>query len=331
MTITDRQRLEQIVGRFRGRSILVVGDLILDRFVWGSVNRISPEAPVPVVEIQEESIRLGGAANVASNLASLGARPLLVGIVGRDEEGRKLIDELGQLGIGRQGILEDEARRTSVKTRIIAHNQQVCRTDRESRKAPSKAVVERILAAYGTFLDGAEGIILSDYAKGMMSPPLVATVIGESRNHGKFLAVDPKSADFSAYSRASIVTPNKREAERASGVQIVDEASLVSAGRKLIEATSGDYLLVTRGEAGMTLFDGTGHTHIPTAAREVFDVTGAGDTVISSLALAVAAGGSVSEASVLANYAAGVVVAKVGTATATADEILDSMARTEDD
>ena len=321
----NNQQLQKVVQQFSDQPILVVGDLMLDRYVWGRVERISPEAPVPVVEVVKETVHLGGAANVAYNLAVLNARPLLVGVVGRDEAGDRLVEELHRQEISSEGIVRDKGRSTTIKTRIIAHNQQVCRTDREDKTPLSQGTVDQMRSAYQPLLEQAKGMILSDYGKGALSAALVVGLIQEARRTKKFLAVDPKAGDFSVYRGASIVTPNKKEAVRASGVEIVDEASFIQAGEKLLEVTASDYLLITRGEEGMTLFDGKEHSHIPTVAREVFDVSGAGDTVIASLTLAVAAGASIRDAAILANHAAGVAVGKFGTAPATGEEILSSI------
>lgn len=321
----NNQQLQKVVQQFSDQPILVVGDLMLDRYVWGRVERISPEAPVPVVEVVKETVHLGGAANVAYNLAVLKARPLLVGVVGRDEAGDRLVEELHRQEISSEGIVRDKGRSTTIKTRIIAHNQQVCRTDREDKTPLSQGTVDQMRTAYQPLLEQAKGMILSDYGKGALSEALVVGLIQEARRTKKFLAVDPKAGDFSVYRGASIVTPNKKEAVRASGVEIVDEASFIQAGEKLLEVTASDYLLITRGEEGMTLFDGKEHSHIPTVAREVFDVSGAGDTVIASLTLAVAAGASIRDAAILANHAAGVAVGKLGTAAASGEEILSSI------
>ncbi len=321
----NNQQLQKVVQQFSDQPILVVGDLMLDRFVWGRVERISPEAPVPVVEVVKETVHLGGAANVAYNLAVLKARPLLVGVVGSDEAGDRLVEELHRQEISSEGIVRDNGRSTTIKTRIIAHNQQVCRTDREDKTPLSQGTVDQMRSTFQTLLEQAQGMILSDYAKGALSAALVVDLIQEARQAKKFLAVDPKAGDFSVYRGASIVTPNKKEAVRASGVEIVDEASFIQAGEKLLEVIASDYLLITRGEEGMTLFEGKEHSHIPTVAREVFDVSGAGDTVIASLTLAVAAGASIRDAAILANHAAGVAVGKLGTAAATGEEILSSI------
>ena len=325
MISADKEQLQGIVSRFCDQPILVVGDLILDHFVWGTVDRISPEAPVPVVKVVKEGFHLGGAANVARNLSVLKAQPLLVGMVGCDEAGERLVQELEREGISGEGLIRVSDRTTTIKTRIIAQQQQVCRTDRESTDPPSDELLAQINDSYLSYLKQARGVIVSDYAKGVLSRVLVPDLIREARQEEKFIGVDPKRSDFSGYRGASLVTPNTKEAERASGVEIVDEASFIEAGQRLLEITTADSLLVTRGEEGMTLFEGQEHAHIPTAAREVFDVTGAGDTVIASLTLAVTAGASVGEAAVLANHAAGVAVGKLGTAAATVDEILASI------
>ena len=311
--------------RFSNRRLLVVGDLILDQFIWGRVNRISPEAPVPVIEVTKEASHLGGAANVVNNLALLGAKPLLVGITGKDDAGKYLLKELQQLNVDVEGIVQDPDRMTTVKTRILAQNQQICRTDRENRFPPKERVVKKLIELCDAYIDKADGIILSDYSKGVLSKNLMQEIIKKSRKKKQFLAVDPKMNNFSAYHGAYMVTPNTKEAEYASGIPITNESSLVAAGQKLLRSQALDYLLITRGKQGMTLFEGQNCSHIPTVAREVFDVTGAGDTVVAVLTLAVASGASVSEAAVLANHAAGVVVGKLGTAVASTEEILSSL------
>jgi len=315
----------KVLSRFPGQPIVVTGDLMLDQFVWGEVERISPEAPVPVVRISRESFHLGGAANVASNLAVLGARPLLIGVVGEDDAGKRLLQELEQRAISTEGVIVVSGRATTVKTRIIAGHQQVCRTDRESTGSVSDKPLEQIRKRYRASLSEAKAVILSDYAKGALPAWLVPEFIRFGLEAGTFVAVDPKAGDFSIYAEASLITPNKKEAERASGIEIVDEDSFVRAGRELLRVSRAKHLLITRGEEGMTLFEEDETVHISTVAQEVFDVTGAGDTVIASLTLAVAAGGSVQEAAVLANHAAGVVVGKLGTATATVEEMRASV------
>ena len=325
MISSEKSRLTGILNAFSNQSVLVVGDFMLDKFVWGKVERISPEAPVPVVEVSRETIHLGGAANVAANLAAMGARPVPVGVIGPDDPGETILKELQRLGISTEGVVKDKNRITSVKTRILARHQQVCRADREDRKPISEAVRNRIVEISTQAMPRASGVILSDYSKGVLTAELIRTLIMKSREAGKFLAVDPKTANFPLYRHASIITPNKKEAERAAGLAISDESSLIRAGRILLESTLSDSLLITRGEEGMTLIEEKGEFHIPTSGREVFDVTGAGDTVIASLTLGVAAGATLREAAILANHAAGVVVGRLGTAVATVEEIRKSV------
>jgi D-beta-D-heptose 7-phosphate kinase/D-beta-D-heptose 1-phosphate adenosyltransferase len=304
---------------------MVVGDLILDRFIWGRVERISPEAPVPVIEITRETVHLGGAANVAANLVALGAMPVPVGVVGEDEAGQALLGEFKRSGIGLEGIVHENGRATTVKTRIIAHHQQVCRADRETRAPVVGSTLKKLLEVSSRIIPDVSAVVLSDYMKGVLVTPLVDHLVAGCQESRKFLAVDPKADDFCVYRGASVITPNKKEAERASGLLIADEQSLARAGARLLEKTGAEHVLITRGEEGMSLISREGHFHLPTVAREVFDVTGAGDTVIATLALAVAAGATVREAAYLANHAAGVVVGKLGTASASRQELIDSL------
>jgi D-glycero-beta-D-manno-heptose-7-phosphate kinase len=321
----ERSRLLDVLAAFPSTRVAVVGDLILDRFVWGKVERISPEAPVPVVEVQRESIHLGGAANVAANLVALGAAAVPVGVVGSDEAGRALIRTLQQQGISGEGVVVDSGRATTVKTRVIAHHQQVCRTDWEDKRPVSGQVLQDLSLAWCRAVDESQAAVVSDYAKGVLAAGLLSHLIDYCVRKDRFVAVDPKTRDFSLYRGASLITPNKKEAERAAGMEIVSEESLEQAGRRLLDLAASRYILITRGEEGMTLFEKDRHLHIPAAAREVFDVTGAGDTVVATLTLGVAAGASIEEACILANHAAGVVVGKVGTAVPSPAEIAASL------
>jgi len=322
----DPDTLSEAVRKFRGKRILVIGDLMLDRFVWGSVSRISPEAPVPVVEVRKETTCLGGAANVAANIRALGGIPIPVGIIGDDFEGRRLRHEFRILGSPVAGLVADKSRATSVKTRIIAHHQQVCRTDREDRTPTSPAVHRRVVSRFRKMLQSCAAVVVSDYAKGLISPLLLKEILPMARASGKIVCVDPKLKDLGLYRPATVITPNTLEAERASGVTISNRRDLLRAGRKILRSLRVDYLLITRGEEGMALFQkASGVTHIPTVAREVFDVTGAGDTVISTLTLGLVAGLPILQAAVLANIAAGIVVGKLGTATVTPDELTDRL------
>jgi D-glycero-beta-D-manno-heptose-7-phosphate kinase len=324
----DPERLIAAVHAFRGKRILVLGDLMLDRFIWGAVSRISPEAPVPVVEIKTETACLGGAANVAVNVRSLGGCPVPFGVLGEDAEGKQVRAEFRSMGSPVRGLILDKERSTSVKTRVIAHHQQICRTDRESKNPISTLTQKKIATSFRAALPAAEAVVVSDYAKGLVTASLLREVLPLARNAGKIVCIDPKVKDLAVYRPATVITPNTLEAESASGILISSHRDLVRAGRKILAQTRAEHLLITRGEAGMALFDGKAPViQIPTVAREVFDVTGAGDTVISTLALGLAAGLSILEAAVLSNIAAGIVVGKIGTASATPDE-LTSLIRT---
>ncbi len=317
------ETLAAAVRRFPKKKVLVLGDVMLDRFVWGSVSRISPEAPVPVVEVRKETTCLGGAANVAANIRSLGGEPFPLAIVGNDAEGELLRAKFRELGTTVGGIFIDKGRLTSIKTRIIAHHQQVCRTDREDRSALSPELRRKIVAWFRTHLEIMDAVIVSDYAKGLISSSLLRQILPLAKAAQKTVCIDPKLKNLEAYRPATVITPNVLETEYAAGMSITNEQDLLRAGRKVLRQTGIDHLLVTRGEHGMALFDADSKvTQIPTLAREVFDVTGAGDTVISTLALGLVAGLSILEAAILSNIAAGIVVAKLGTASATPEELL---------
>ena len=319
----DAEILIRAVRNFRNKRIIVLGDLMLDRFIWGSVSRISPEAPVPVVEIRKESTCLGGAANVASNIRSLGGMPVPLGILGDDFEGKRLREEFKAIGSPIGGLVVDKNRPTSIKTRIIAHHQQVCRTDREDRSAIPAALQARVAEKFRAALSSSDAVIVSDYAKGLISPPLLKRTLPLAKSARKVVCVDPKITDFAVYKPATVITPNTLEAERASGIAVSNTADLIRAGKKILRESGIEHLLVTRGEEGMALFvRGSGVTCIPTVAQEVFDVTGAGDTVISTLALSLVAGLTILQSAVLSNIAAGIVVGKLGTASATPDELI---------
>ena len=327
--LCDPEVLVQAVRRFAGKRVLVLGDLIVDRFIWGSVSRICPEAPVPVVEIKTESTRLGGAANVAANIRSLGGRPVPIGVIGDDPEGRILREMFRSIGSSVSGMVVDKKRPTSIKTRIIAHHQQVCRTDREDRSPLSGAVQMQVLGKFKKAVKTADAVVISDYAKGFISRSLLKQVLPKSREAGKVVCIDPKMIDFAVYSPATVVTPNVSEIEQATGIPVSGTRNLARAVKKILGLPGIDYLLVTRGEQGMALFgNGSRPTYIPTVAREVFDVTGAGDTVISTLALGLVSGLSALESAVLSNIAAGIVVGKLGTASVSTDELTEGIRNT---
>jgi D-beta-D-heptose 7-phosphate kinase/D-beta-D-heptose 1-phosphate adenosyltransferase len=316
-----------LVSRFRGRRLVVLGDLMLDRYLWGRVERISPEAPVPVVSIDRESFSLGGAATVAHNLASLGAAPRLVGPIGDDANGRLIADDLSGRGVDVRGLIIDPTRRTTVKTRVIAHQQHVVRTDEEDGHDVAGAAAEALEAALDGALEGAEGVIVSDYGKGAITAGTLARLLALARDRRIPVSVDPKETHFFSYTGAAVLTPNVHEAGRSFGRTIRDEPTLLAAGWGLREKLDAEALLISRGAEGMSLFERGGRlTHLPTVAREVFDVTGAGDTVVSVYALALAGGAEPPLAAFLANHAAGLVIRHAGTAVTTADELLTSLA-----
>jgi D-glycero-beta-D-manno-heptose-7-phosphate kinase len=323
----DLVALRALVPRLEGRRIVVWGDLMLDRYLWGRVDRISPEAPVPVVEIERESVALGGAGNVAANLVALGARAILVGIVGRDAEGDLLLDALGARGIDTHAVTRDGSRPTTVKTRIIAHQQQVVRADREARHEFDGAAGEGAARVLVDEIARADGLIVSDYGKGVITAPALRAALQAAFARDIHVSVDPKESHIDAYSGVSILTPNQHEAGAVMGRRIVDESSLMEVGWGLLKRVDAKALLVTRGPGGMSLFEqGGAYTHLPTVAREVYDVTGAGDTVVGVVALALAAGADFVSACALANHAAGHVIREVGTASCTPEALLASLA-----
>ena len=320
---------EALAGRvesFRGRRVVVIGDVILDRYLWGRATRVSPEAPVLVVDVDKEELRLGGAANVAQNVRALGAQPVLVGALGDDGAAADLVKLLEANGVESSfGIVRDRLRRTTLKTRILAHHQQVLRADEESREPLSAAVQSELWKRAKAALDAADAVLVSDYGKGVVTPDLLAQLLPELERRGIPSAVDPKEEHFLRYRGVSVITPNAAEASEAWGKRFRSEADLIEAGFGLRERLKAGSVLITRGEDGMSLFTAEGHTHFPTRARKVYDVTGAGDTVIATIATALAARASLPEACVLANHAAGLVVAQLGTAAATGAELIASL------
>ncbi len=314
-------RAAEVVGRFPSRRVLVVGDIMLDEYVFGTVGRISPEAPVPVVAVTRETKVPGGAANVAFNLRGLGAGVEMAGLLGDDAEGRFVARMLKGKRVGAEAVVVDPGRPTIVKTRVIAHSQQVVRVDRERKSPPSRALLRKALAG----LAGVDGVVFSDYRKGALSGELVREVTAAASRKGIFVAVDPKRSDFSFYRGCTVITPNKGEAQAAlGGRDLATDLDVWEAGKVLLRSCRSKAVLITRGEEGMTLVE-RGRSacfHVPAFARQVFDVTGAGDTVIGTLAACLAAGATMREAAVLANVAASVVVGEVGTAPITAEKLL---------
>jgi D-beta-D-heptose 7-phosphate kinase/D-beta-D-heptose 1-phosphate adenosyltransferase len=327
----ERARLLALLDAVHSAHVVVVGDVMLDRFVYGSVSRISPEAPIPVMAVERSVAMPGGAANVARNIAMMGARSTLVGVIGSDEAGAELRDQLIALPSITACLVQDPARPTTLKVRYVADRQQVLRTDEESTAAIGGELVDQVVAALRAALDTANVIVLSDYAKGVLSETLVREVLALARAAGKLVVVDPKSVRLSRYAGATVLTPNRMELERASGVPLRDEAEITGAAQALVANGTCRDLLVTRGGEGMTLVESSGAvTHLRAVTREVFDVSGAGDTVVAALALGLAAGGSMVEAASLANLAAGIVVGKPGTAAATTAELVATLERRAD-
>jgi D-beta-D-heptose 7-phosphate kinase/D-beta-D-heptose 1-phosphate adenosyltransferase len=315
-------RLQRYLDRFPRGRVLVLGDVMMDEYVWGTVSRISPEAPVPVVAVRSESVKIGGAGNVAANIASLGGRARIVGVVGSDAAGERLNQELAQAGVEGDGLVVDPGRPTTVKSRVVAGSQHVVRFDRESDAPLGPSVRAQLLARVREALPDAACLLISDYAKGVVSPALVRQLLALARRLKKPVAVDPKVQHVPLFRGVSVITPNHHEAAAAARILVRSEADLVRVGQRLLSRLKAKAVLITRGEQGMSLFEaGRPVTHIPTFAREVYDVTGAGDTVMAGLSLALAAGAGMRDAAVLANCAAGVVVGKRGTATVSREEL----------
>ena len=320
-----RKELAERVRSFEGRRVLVLGDVILDRYLWGNATRVSPEAPVLVVDIDREETRLGGAANVAHNVRALGAHPVLVGTVGEDASGSELERLLEARGVDPSGLVAIPSRRTTLKTRIIAHHQQVLRADEETREPLPGSAQRSLWERVEREVASADAVLISDYGKGVASPELLDRLLPVLERRGIPSAVDPREEHFFRYRGVSVITPNAVEAAEAWGRRFRSEQDLIEAGFGLREKLGAGSVLITRGADGMSLFTAGGHTHFPTRARKVYDVTGAGDTVVATIATALAARASLPEACVLANHAAGLVVAQLGTAAATAAELEASL------
>ena len=328
-------RVRNLLEAARQTRILVLGDMMLDQFLWGRVARISPEAPVPIVEFERESFMPGGAANVARNLADLNAPTDLFGVVGQDDAAKKLKRLLAQQKIGCSGVLSNAGRNTSVKTRIVAHQQQVVRVDRESRHDLEEKISRRLLAVLQQELRNTSALILGDYGKGVITQPLLDEIKKLCRERGIWLSLDPKPTHLLHLQGLSLITPNRKEAFELAKMEDdtraenpLQDKNLMRVAEKLLTDLSPAVLLITLGDHGMLLCQ-HGHKpfHIPTMAQEVFDVSGAGDTVIASFTLAIAAGASPIEAAIFSNHAAGIVVGKVGTATVQPEELLTSFRR----
>ncbi|HNX90306.1 MAG TPA: D-glycero-beta-D-manno-heptose-7-phosphate kinase [Candidatus Omnitrophota bacterium] len=317
---------EKYVNKFSKRKILVVGDLLLDQYIWGEVSRISPEAPVPVVWVKREDYMPGGASNVANNLAKLGADVTLVGVVGNDERGELLKSKLEERGIDISGVFTDDTRPTSLKTRVIAHHQQVVRIDRESVDTVNHSLSAKIAEFITNRVKETDGVIVEDYDKGVITPVLLQEIVPAARKHCRIISVDPKESHFPYYKNVTVITPNNHEASRAVGFELKTEEDIIRAGQKIINKLKTDHMLITLGERGMMLCEKNGVSHrIPTIAQEVFDVSGAGDTVISVYTLAYSSGATPIISAHIANCAAGIVVGKVGAAVVSQDELLERL------
>jgi rfaE bifunctional protein kinase chain/domain len=321
--LRDRyEELEDYIDRFPSTNIFVLGDIILDEYIWGDVSRISPEAPVPVVDIKTETKRLGGAANVVHNVISLGGKSILSGVIGEDDAGREVIESLHALGLTTEGVFMDPGRRTSIKTRVVARNQHVVRFDRENRRPLDPSITDKLLNFLEKNMDSIDTIIVADYGKGVISSQLMKGLRDLVMDSDIILAVDPKTDHFEYYREIDVITPNHNEAGSFCRFEIVDEETLIRAGMKMLNDLQCKSVLITQGKEGMTLFEkGEEPCHIPTIARKVFDVSGAGDTVISALCLGLASGMDLKSAAVISNLASGMVVGEVGTSVVTTQEL----------
>jgi rfaE bifunctional protein kinase chain/domain len=317
----DRRRLETLLAGFSRVRLLVVGDVVLDEYLWGDVDRVSPEAPVPVVHVARESTVLGGAGNVARNVVALGGGCIFCAAVGDDRAGEHVLELLKDLGVDPRGVVVVPGRPTTRKTRVVARSQQIVRFDRETLEPLTRSAVQELVQAVDAALPIADAAVLEDYGKGVLAPALTRSLMRRLRKAGLFVAADPKT-ELGSYRGASLLKPNLREAASLTGIRLRGEADVARAAARLRRAIGGGDIIVTRGAEGMTLFSGDGPgVNVPTLGSEVFDVQGAGDTSIAALVLALRAGATLLEAAVLANAAAGVVVRKIGTATASPDEV----------
>lgn len=333
MTELGADRTREILAAVRTKRIMIIGDVMLDRYVWGRVSRVSPEAPVPVVEVDDEAVRLGGAANVAANVAALGADPLLIGLTGQnDAAARELNSLLNGYGLSTDGLIGDPDRCTTVKTRILAHHQHVVRADREDTGPADGEVAAGLIAAIQESVGEVDAVILQDYNKGTLSPAVIERALPVLIESGLPVTVDPKIDRFFDYHGVTVFKPNLKEVETALGVSLTDDESVAEAAFLLRRKLEADNVLITRGERGMTLLESDDSVvHVGTMARHVYDVSGAGDTVIATLTAALAAGADVREAATLSNYAAGVVVAEVGVIPIQPESLAAAVAEDEDE
>ena len=321
--IKENGRYKKIILRFSKARVLVIGDLILDEFLWGDVSRISPEAPVPVVWVRSESFMPGGAANVANNIHALGGKVYIAGVIGADERGRILTQLLKKKGMDIGSIITDTKRPTTLKTRVIAHHQQVVRIDKEKMDGLDTELIDQLSDRIKKIIDDVDAIVIEDYGKGVITARLLEAVLKIAKARRKIVTVDPKEDHFHYYKGVTAITPNHHEAAYTSGIKVKDKESLNNIGKTLLNKLKCEAVLITLGENGMQLFEKEGRiTHIPTVAQDVFDVSGAGDTVIGTFTLSLAAGAGMVDAARISNFAAGIVVGKVGISAVTNEELL---------
>ena len=320
------ERLDDLKNKFKGKKIAIIGDLMLDCYFWGDVKRISPEAPVPVLELDNEFYRFGGAANVALNIIKLGATPVPIGIVGDDANAQIFKNLMTDSGITNEGIIVDNSRPTTIKTRVIAGTQHIVRIDRESKKYISKEIETKIISYFSSKIAEFDGVILQDYNKGVLTNSLIKKVIEISNNHKKIVTVDIKFNNLFEYADTTVFKPNRKEAIDATGLPITNKDELKKVGEFLLEKLNAKYILITLGEGGSVLFEkGKEAKQTPTKARKVRDVSGAGDTVISTLTVALVAGAEIYEAAYLANYAGGLVCEEVGIIPIEAEKLIETV------
>lgn len=330
MTQKQMIHLIQRIKNFQDKRILVVGDVMLDEYMWGSVKRISPEAPVPVVNVDKKTYMAGGAGNTAANISALGGNATIAGIIGDDTQGALLRQKLGELGIETSGLIMDSSHPTITKTRIIANKQHVVRVDVEKRYALGSEIREKLLQTVESTIGTVQAVVISDYGKHVVTAEVCGAVISMAQKHNIPVIADPKGNEYAKYRGATIITPNILETEKALNIEISGEAELIEAGNELNRFIGGSAILITRGPEGMSLFVNGGKiVHFPAVARALYDVTGAGDTVVSTLAMSLAANASLEDAVYLSNLAAGLAVEKLGTATVTVQELRNVLEQAE--
>ncbi len=313
MLDTTLQKLKKLKKNFYGKNIAIIGDMMLDCYFWGNIHRISPEAPVPVVEVENEFSRFGGATNVAYNINKLGGNPFPIGIIGNDNDGKILKKLMDEVNINSGGIVIDRSRPTTAKTRVIAHNQHVVRIDKEKTSPISASIEKKIISILKKNIKKIDAIILQDYNKGVLTPYLINEVISIANESKKIITVDPKFTNFFEYQNVTVFKPNRKETEDAFGIRIKNNDDIKNAGLKLLQRLNPKFALLTLGDEGIALFErDNSEKRIPTKARKVADVSGAGDTVISTLTISLAAGANIYDAAYLANYAGGLVCEEVG-------------------